>query len=93
MLVKMSSGDPCEQSHAAGGMTRIPHDVLDKLKTAVRKCSSLIGRVATRSITFARPDRRDANALLERIRHRQKALGPVDLNEEALRELRRDGRP
>ena len=74
-------------------MTRIPDDVLDKLKTAVRKCGRLIGRIAARSIAFARPDRRDANALLERIRRRHEELGPMDVSEAALRKLRNEGRP
>lgn len=74
-------------------MTRIPGDVLDKLKTTVGTCGNLIAGIAARSIAFARPDGRDANALLERIRRRHEALGPMDLSEATLRKLHNDGRP
>lgn len=74
-------------------MTRLPDDVLHKLKTAVRKCGNLIGGLAARSIAFARPDGRDANALLERIRRRHETLGSMDLSKAALRKLRNEGRP
>lgn len=74
-------------------MTRIPDDVRRGLKAAARKCRNLIKEIATRSTAFARPDRRDANALLERIRRRHEALGLIDVSEATLRKLRNDGRP
>ncbi len=39
------------------------------------------------------PKPRDTKALLERIRQRRKTLGPMDLSEENLREMRNEGRP
>ena len=64
-----------------------------RLKAAARNHRNVNRERLTRLKALVRPDADAVAALLARIRRRHKALGPVDLSEETLRELRGDGRP
>ena len=49
--------------------------------------------VQRRFLALVRPSASAVTALLTRIRRRHEALGPIDLSEATLRDLRDDGRP
>ena len=71
----------------------IPEELHRELKTAARRSHrSLNGEILARLVASVRPQPVDAAALLERIRRRHEALGPIDLNERTLRRLRNEGR-
>lgn len=71
----------------------IPEELHRELKTAAkRRHRSLNGEILARLAASVRPQPVDAAALLERIRRRHEALGPIDLNERTLRRLRNEGR-
>ena len=74
-------------------MTRIPDDLRRKLKVTRRNNRQLNRERLARLRALVRPDAGAVAALLTRIRRRHEALGPIDLSEGALRELRDDGRP
>ena len=70
----------------------IPDDVHRELKAAAaRNHRSLNGEILARLTASVRPG--DVATLLERIRQRHEAVGPLDLTEAALRDLRNAGRP
>ena len=50
------------------------------------------GEAVTRLTKPVRPEPVDPQALLEQIRRRHESLGPIDLSEETIRELRDEGR-
>ena len=50
------------------------------------------GEDLTRLTEPASPEPVDPQALLEQIRRRREALGPIDLSDETIRELRDEGR-
>ena len=50
------------------------------------------GEAVTRLMEPVRPEPVDPQALLEQIRRRRESLGPIDLSEETIRELRDEGR-
>lgn len=71
----------------------IPEELHRELKAAARRGHrSLNGEILARLAASVRPQPVDAAALLERIRRRHEALGPIDLNERTLRRLRNEGR-
>ena len=71
----------------------IPSELHGELKAAAkRNHRSLNGEILARLAASVRPGTIDAAALLERIQRRHAALGPVELDEATLRELRDQGR-
>ncbi len=71
----------------------IPEELHRELKAAARRGHrSLNGEILARLAASVRPQPVDAAALLERIRRRHEALGPIDLKERTLRRLRNEGR-
>lgn len=71
----------------------IPEELHRELKAAARRGHrSLNGEILARLAASVRPQPVDAAALLERIRRRHEALGPIDLNGRTLRRLRNEGR-
>lgn len=71
----------------------IPDELHRELKAAAeRGHRSLNGEVLARLSASVRPAQVDAIALLERVGRRHRRLGPVDLDEGALRRLREEGR-
>lgn len=72
----------------------IPEDVHRELKeAAARNHRSLNGEILARLTASVRPGGGDVAVLLARIRRRHEELGPIDVSEATLRELRDDGRP
>ena len=72
----------------------IPGWLHQELKLAARRNHrSLNGEILARLTASVRGGPVDPAALLERIRLRREALGPVDLTDETLREMRDAGRP
>lgn len=71
----------------------IPQDLHRELKAAAkRNHRSLNGEVLARLAASVRPAPIEAATLLERIRRRNRALGPVALDEVTLNRLRDEGR-
>ncbi|MCY3914078.1 MAG: Arc family DNA-binding protein [Chloroflexi bacterium] len=71
----------------------IPDDLHRELKAAAaRNHRSLNGEILARLTASVRPGTADVTALLARIRQRRETLGPIDLSEATLRELRNAGR-
>ena len=71
----------------------IPEDLHRELKAAAkRNHRSLNGEILARLSASARPVPIEAATLLERIRRRNRALGPVALDEPTLNRLRDEGR-
>jgi len=64
-----------------------------QLKSTARNHRNVNRERLTRLKALVRPDAGAVAALLERIRRRHEALGPMDVSEAALRKLRNDGRP
>ena len=72
----------------------IPDFLHRELKSsASRNHRSLNGEILARLMESVSPGPVDPQALLDRIRQRNKTLGPVDLSEDRLREMRNSGRP
>ena len=72
----------------------IPDFLHRELKSsASRNHRSLNGEILARLVESVRPEPVEPQALLDRIRQRSKTLGPVDLSEDRLREMRNMGRP
>ena len=71
----------------------IPRDLHRELKAAAkRNHRSLNGEILARLAASVRPAPIEAATLLERIRRRNRALGPVALDEVTLNRLRDEGR-
>ena len=71
----------------------IPEPLHRELKSsASRNHRSLNGEILARLAKSVRPEPVDPQALLDRIRRRNQTIGPVDLSENALREMRNTGR-
>ena len=72
----------------------IPDQLHNELKSAARRNHrSLNGEILARLTASVRNELVDTDGLLERIRLRRQAIGPVDLSEETLRDMRDAGRP
>ena len=72
----------------------IPEELHRELKAAAeRNHRSLNGEILSRLAASIRPAPVDAVALLARIERRYRELGPIALDEAALRELRGERRP
>ena len=72
----------------------IPDHVHRELKAAAaRNHRSLNGEILARLTASVCPAPVDAQALLDRIARRHEGLGPIDLGEPALQEMRNAGRP
>ena len=72
----------------------LPEDVHRELKEAARRNHrSLNGEILARLTASVRSNQIDARVLLERIQRRHELLGPVDLSDNVIRELRDAGRP
>ena len=72
----------------------IPDFLHRELKSSAnRNHRSLNGEILARLMASVSPEPIDPQALLDRIRQRNKTLGPVDLSEDRLREMRNMGRP
>ena len=72
----------------------IPEQVHRDLKAAAnRNHRSLNGEILARLTASVRSNQIDARVLLERIQRRHELLGPVDLSDNVIRELRDAGRP
>ena len=72
----------------------MPDHLHRELKAAAeRNHRSLNGEILARLAASVRPVALDVDELLERVRRRNAAVGPLDLSEASLRELRNAGRP
>ena len=72
----------------------IPDDVHAALKDAAsRNHRSLNGEILTRLTASVRPLPVDRAELLARIAREREATGPIDLDNETIRELKNAGRP
>lgn len=72
----------------------IPESLHRELKSSARRNHrSLNGEILARLAESVSPGPVDPQALLARIRRRNETLGPVDLSEDTIRELRNTGRP
>ena len=68
--------------------------LLQDLAAAARRNSrSLNSEIIARLAASVRNEPVDTDRLLERIGLRRRAIGPVDLSEETLRDMRNAGRP
>ncbi len=71
----------------------LPEDVHLKLKEAARRNHRSLNReIVSRLTASVHSNQVDAQALLERIRRRRESLGPIDVNDDVIRELRDAGR-
>ncbi len=71
----------------------IPEPLHRELKSsASRNHRSLNGEILARLAKSVSPEPVDPQALLDRIRRRNRTIGPVDLSEDTLREMRNTGR-
>lgn len=71
----------------------IPDELHLELKAAAeRNHRSLNGEIVARLAASVRAAPVDAITLLERIRRRHRTLGPIELGEAAMRDLRDEGR-
>ena len=69
-------------------------DLHQELKSAAeRNHRSLNGEILARLTASMRPSSVNVDELLDRIGRRRTTIGPIDLSETALRELRNAGRP
>ena len=72
----------------------MPNHLHRELKAAAdRNHRSLNGEILARLAASVQPAALDVDELLERVRRRNAAVGPLDLSEASLRELRNAGRP
>lgn len=72
----------------------IPEQLHSDLKAAARRNHrSLNGEILARLTASVRFESVDQDLLLERIRLRRQTIGPVDLSEKTLRDMRNAGRP
>ena len=72
----------------------LPEDVHRELKSAAsRNHRSLNGEILERLTASVRGRTVDPAELRERIRRQREELGPIDLSDETIRELRDAGRP
>ena len=72
----------------------LPDQLHQELKTAAkRNHRSLNSEILARLTASVLSEPVDTDRLLERIRLRRQMIGPIDLSEETLRELRDAGRP
>ena len=72
----------------------IPGPLHRELKSSARRNHrSLNGEILARLEESVRPGPVNPQALLDRIRKRNETLGPLDLSEDTLREMRNTGRP
>ncbi len=72
----------------------IPDHVQRELQAAaVRNRRSLNGEIVARSTASVCPAPVDAQALLDRIAQRHEGLGPIDLSEPVLQQMRNAGHP
>ena len=72
----------------------IPGPLHRELKSSARRNHrSLNGEILARLEESVRPEPVNPQALLDRIRKRNETLGPLDLSEDTLREMRSKGRP
>lgn len=72
----------------------IPGRLHRELKFAAkRNHRRLNGEILERLTESVHRETVDPKALLDRIRQRNETLGPVDLSEDALRDMRNTGRP
>ena len=71
----------------------LPEDVHLKLKESARRNHRSLNReIVARLTASVHSSQVDAQALLERIRRQRESLGPIDLNDDLIRELRDAGR-
>lgn len=72
----------------------LPDQLHQELKVAAkRNHRSLNSEILARLTASVRNEPVDTDELLERIRLRRQTIGPADLSEETLREMRDAGRP
>ena len=72
----------------------IPEDVHRELKSAAsRNHRSLNGEILERLTASVRSNTVDPAELRERIRRQREALGPIDVSDETINELKNAGRP
>lgn len=72
----------------------IPEDVHRELKSAAsRNHRSLNGEILERLTASVRGNTVDPAELRERIRRQREALGPIDVSDETINELKNAGRP
>ena len=73
----------------------VPDHIHRELKSAAsRNNRSLNGEILARlSESSGSPRPRDTMDLLERIRELRESIGPIEISEEGLREMRNEGRP
>ena len=73
----------------------VPDHLHQELKSAAsRNHRSLNGEILSRLMqSSVSPRRRDTKDLLDRIRKLRESIGPIDISEEDLREMRNKGRP
>ena len=84
---------PKEASLPDIALRGIPEPLHRELKSsASRNHRSLNGEILARLAKSVSPEPVDPQALLDRIRRRNRTLGPVDLSEGTLREMRNTGR-
>ena len=75
-------------------LRRVPEQLHRELRSAaVRNHRSLNGEILARLTASVRSEPVDPEALLRRIRLQQEAIGPVDVSDETIREMRDAGRP
>ena len=72
----------------------MPEHLHQELKAAAQQNHrSLNGEILARLAASVQLGALDVDGLLERVRRRNAAVGPLDLSETSLRELRNAGRP
>jgi plasmid stability protein len=73
----------------------VPDHLHQELRSAAsRNNRSLNGEILSRlTESSVSPQARDTKALLERIRKLRETIGPIDVSEEDIREMRNEGRP
>ncbi len=73
----------------------VPDHLHQELRSAAsRNNRSLNGEILARlTESSVSPQARDTKALLERIRKLRETIGPIDVSEEDIREMRNEGRP
>ena len=73
----------------------VPDDLHQELKSAAsRNQRSLNGEILSRLMeTSASPQPRDTKDLIQRIQKFRESIGPIDISEEDLRNMRNEGRP
>ena len=73
----------------------VPDHLHQELKSAAsRNHRSLNGEILSRLMeSSVSPRHRDTKALLDRIKELRESVGPIEISEEDLREMRNEGRP